>query len=366
MTTTYTGTTYDLLAVDSLGTAYGVQLGSDESQIWASSDGRVFTPKGTAAGNFWTMTSLQDGTLLADTSQGSGHVVVRSTDHGASWSNVLNTGVYRTLTPHSFAELDGAVYYIQYQTFTTQSTPIQLWKSNDRGATWFLQFTFQGHRHAHGMMPDPSRRALFAFFGDFDDQSGLYRSTDGGASWKLIKGGTQAGDIVDGTVLADGSFLCGQDISYHGSIPDTPQIARIALDGTETDYVQLPAASYSTHAVGSGGFVVGSTYEMDNDISLGQRRWRPLGPALDRAARVVQRRRPNRRLLGAAHRRAGDERPQRAGLRPGRPRLSAAETKQTLNPGTQYRFSSDVELAVRKTPSDLRRKSVLCPRIRLH
>ena len=62
---------------------------------------------------------------------------------------MLNTGVYRTLSPHSFGELDGALFYIEYQVFTTSSTPIRLWKSNDRGATWSVQFTFQGHRHAH-------------------------------------------------------------------------------------------------------------------------------------------------------------------------------------------------------------------------
>ena len=99
--------------------------------------------------------------------------------------------------------------FIEYQVFTTNSTPIRLWKSTGAGASWSGQYTFQGHRHAHGLMPDPARHALFAFFGDFDAQSGLYRSTDGGASWTLIKGGTQAGDIVDGVVLADGSFLCG-------------------------------------------------------------------------------------------------------------------------------------------------------------
>jgi len=267
-TVTYTETGFDLLAVDPAGTAYGVNLNGNSSDIWSTVDGRSWSKRGNngSGASFWVMTALSDGTLLADLSGSSGHALARSTDHGATWTQVLDTGVYRTLTPHSFAELDGAVYYLEFQVFTGASTPIRLWKSLDRGATWSVKFTFQGHRHGHGLMPDPSRHALFAFFGDFDEQSGLYRSTDGGASWSMVIGGIQAGDIVDGVVLSDGSFLCGQDISYRGSIPDTPQIARIAPDGTETDYLQLPSSSYSTHQISTGGFVVGATHEEWNDV----------------------------------------------------------------------------------------------------
>jgi hypothetical protein len=254
------------MAVEPGGRAYGANLASGSSEVWTTVDGRSWSKRGVTTGGLWVMTALSDGTLIADVVQGSGHALSRSTDHGASWTDVLGAGQYRMLTPHSIAELDGAVYFLEYQVFTTSSTPIRLWKSTDRGASWRVQFTFQGHRHGHGLMPDPARHALFAFFGDFDEQSGLYRSTDGGASWSLIKGGTQAGDIVDGVVLPDGSFLCGQDISYRGSTPDTPQIARIALDGTETDYLQLPSASYSTYAIAGGGYVVGATHEEGADV----------------------------------------------------------------------------------------------------
>src|SRR3954465_8877598 len=239
ITLTHTETRFDVTAVAGDGTAFGVDVAAD-SELWVTSDGRNWSRRGTSSngGSFWSMTVLPDGTLLADLLEPSGHVLARSTDHGASWTDVLSTGKYRALTPHSFAALDGAVYFLEYQVFTIASTPIRLWKSLDGGATWTVQFTFQAHRHGHGLMPDPARHALFAFFGDFDEQSGLYRSTDGGASWALIKGGTQAGDIVDGMVLPDGSFLCGQDVSFRGSTPDTPQIARIALNGVETDYLQ--------------------------------------------------------------------------------------------------------------------------------
>jgi hypothetical protein len=245
-----------------------VNLNNGGSELWSTADGRNWSRRGTSNnGSFWVMTSLSDGTLLADLIVSSGHAIARSTDHGVTWANVLDLGSYRSLTPHSFAELGGAVYFLEYQVFTVDSTPIRLWKSVDRGATWFLQFTFQNHRHGHGLMPDPARGALFAFFGDSSAQSGLYRSTDGGASWAAIKAGSQAGDIVDGVVLADGSFLCGQDVSFVGGTPDKPQIARIALNGDETDYVTLPSASYSTHTIANGGgYVVGTTHEEGADV----------------------------------------------------------------------------------------------------
>jgi hypothetical protein len=266
---TYTEIGYDLLAVDSSGTAYGVNLNGSGAEIWAGRDGRDWQKRGSTANgaSFWNLTALADGILLADVVNGKGHAVARSRDRGATWTEVLATGAYRSLSPHSFAELDGAAYFLEYQVFTAASTPIRLWKSSDRGATWAVQHTFEGHRHGHGMVSDPARHALWAFFGDTDAQSGTYRSTDGGASWTAIVAGSQDGDLVDAALLADGSLLCGQDISYRGSTPDRPQIARIALDGTVMHLLTLPSASYSTHAVRSGGYVVGTTYELDNDVS---------------------------------------------------------------------------------------------------
>jgi hypothetical protein len=265
MQVTYTGTDYDLMAVDRFGTAYGNQIGDSNSNLYASTDGRSWTFAGTS-GNGWdfhVVTALSTGTLLADTMNGDQHVLERSTDHGATWSDVLQTGVYSALSPHSYAELDGAVYYTEYQVFTEGATPIHLWKSVDDGQTWSVVQTFTTHRHGHGLIADPARHALWAVFGDTDPQAGTYRSTDAGKTWTAMAT-AQPGDIVDGTILPDGSLLAGQDISYQ---PDLPHVARIGLDKTVTDYVTLPSASYSTHAVSSGGYVVGATREQGADVT---------------------------------------------------------------------------------------------------
>jgi photosystem II stability/assembly factor-like uncharacterized protein len=264
-TITHTEIGFDLLAVDPAGTAYGLNLLGDDRELWSTRDGRVWKGPGRRNGSsFRIMTALSDGTLLADVMTGTGDAIARSTDHGATWTTVLDTGKYRAVTPHSFAELDGAAYYLEYQVSTIASTPINLWRSTDSGATWSVRYTFDGHRHGHGLALDPARHALWAYFGDSTVQSGAYRSTDGGETWTAVLAGTQDGDIVDAVVLPDGSLLCGQDISF---LPPQPSIARIGIDGSITRYLTLPSPSYSTHAVGSGGYVVGATYEQGIDVS---------------------------------------------------------------------------------------------------
>ena len=263
---TYTETGFNLLAVDRAGTAYGVNLAASDAELWSSADGRAWSKRGATTGgaSFWMLQPLSDGTLLADVATGAAHAIARSTDRGATWTEVLPLGGYRSLTPHSFAELDGAAYFLEYQVFTAGNAVIRLWRSLDGGATWAVRRLFQGHRHGHGLIADPARHALWAFFGDTDLQSGVYRSTDGGATWIPIVAGSQDGDIVDATLLPDGSLLCGQDISY---LPPRPGVARIGLDGSVTRYETLPSASYSAHAIRAGGYVVGATYELDSDVS---------------------------------------------------------------------------------------------------
>jgi hypothetical protein len=259
-------TGFDLLAVDRAGTAYAVSTNGSDSDLWASADGQSWARRGSppSGASFRVMSALEDGTLLANVVDQSGNAIARSADHGATWKKVLSTGVYRALTPHSFGELAGVVYFLEYQVFTIASTPIRLWASTDGGASWTVRYTFQGHRHGHGLASDTVRNSLWAFFGDSDAQSGAYRSTDGGATWKAVVAGDQDGDIVDALVLPDGSLLCGQDISYQ---PPHPAVARIHLDGSVDHLFTLPSASYSTHAIAGGGYVVGSTYELDNDVS---------------------------------------------------------------------------------------------------
>ncbi|HCF60364.1 MAG TPA: exo-alpha-sialidase, partial [Myxococcales bacterium] len=50
------------------------------------------------------------------------------------------------------------------------------------GESWSVRFTFEGFRHAHGLLADPKTGALWAFMGDYT--GGILRSYDSGHSWQ--------------------------------------------------------------------------------------------------------------------------------------------------------------------------------------
>jgi hypothetical protein len=257
---THTDIAHVFQAVDPMGTSYATSL-ADPSRtlLFASTDGRNWIPRGVhAAGAFDVMTALANGALLADTFEAVGHVIARSTDRGATWQDILRLGNYRALTPHSFAELDGMVYLLEYQSFTQDSTPIRLYASLDGGATWTTRFIFNGHR----LRADPSTHVLWALFGDSEAQSGIYRSTDAGRSWQLLLGG-QDGIAVDATPLPGGGLLFGQDILF---LPRRPSVVRLDSAGRYTILAPFIGPSYSIHALEQGGFVVGTARERIGDI----------------------------------------------------------------------------------------------------
>jgi hypothetical protein len=261
----HTNTTHRFLAVTPTGTAYALKLGDSTSRLYVSTDGArtwTFKARHSLGGSFYVMSVLSDGTLLANTSRNGRYYLSRSADGGATWSEVLLLDRFRMLTPHSIAELDGTVYLLEYQAFTSQDTPVRLYASTDGGQTWQVRYTFLGHRHGHGLAADPARHALWAFFGDTTRQSGTFRSTDGGLTWTRVLAGQQ-GCVVDATVLGDGSLLFGQDISY---LPNLPHVAQLAPDGTYVELAQITGPAYSTYAVRAGGFVVGSAREPGGDI----------------------------------------------------------------------------------------------------
>jgi hypothetical protein len=254
---------HDLRAVDHAGTLYATVLGDGDRRLWASGDGgqsfqlRGALPIGDA---FGPIAVLGDDTLLADTVTAGKHTVARSTDHGATWQDVLPLGGYRLLQPHSVAELDGAVYLAEYQV-AAAIAPIHLWFSADAGATWSVRHVLEGYRHAHAVIADAGRGALWLLMGD--GTGGLLRSLDGGTSFAPVVGSPD-GVAVDASVLGDGGLLFGRDALFH---PAQPAVVRLDGEDHATVEASLPGPSYSIHALaGGGGFLLGETHEVAGDV----------------------------------------------------------------------------------------------------
>lgn len=262
LTPVLTNTTHEFLGVGTTGTAYALRLGESPRNLYASTDqARTWSRRTTHTSSFYRMATLESGVLVAEVSRDGRRFLSRSADDGQTWQNVLELGQYRMLTPHSIAELDGEVFFAEYQAFTSQSVPIRLWVSADQARTWTVRHIFQGHRHAHGIRADPARAALWVLFGDTNAQSGVYRSTDDGYTWiKML--GNQQGDVVDAIVTPDG-LLFGQDIS---SLPDLPHIATLSFDGVYRELTRITGPAYSSYPIREGGFLVGAAREPHSNI----------------------------------------------------------------------------------------------------
>jgi hypothetical protein len=183
----------------------------------------------------------------------------RSTDHGRTWKDVMTLGKYRMLQPHSVRELHGKVFFLEYQTFTSDPTPINLWMSTDKGATWRVRYVFQGRRHGHSLVADPEQGVLWAMMGDLT--GGLLRSVDDGLTFRPVVDGPPA-VAVDGLINGKG-LLFGTDNLYG---PPYPGIKLVAGDDKMAAVSGLPGPSYSIQKLPGGGYILGTTRETGGDV----------------------------------------------------------------------------------------------------
>jgi hypothetical protein len=206
------------------------------------------------------MSLLPSGTLIADMAlDDTHHILARSVDGGASWTQALDIGPYRMLQPHSVVGLDGAVYYGEYQTFSNSDVPVRVWRSDDDGVSWSVRYTFTGRRHVHGLVADRANHALWALLGDTD--GGILRSVDGAVTFADLYDGWRA-VAVDAAVVGTG-LLYGDDALY---APAQPMVASIASDGRVATGMAMPGPSYSILAVPGGGWLLGETRESGGDV----------------------------------------------------------------------------------------------------
>ncbi|WNZ63710.1 hypothetical protein QEG98_08410 [Myxococcus sp. MxC21-1] len=259
---TLTNSSHEVLTVDTAGTVFAVKRETGRALLWASTDNaRSWQPRGRhpQGSSFQVMTSLKDGTLLADTLAPDGmHALARSTDNGATWSDVLPLGLFRMLQPGNIRELHGTVFFGEYQVFANES-PIRIWASTDGGATWKVRATLTGRRHCHSLVADAEQGVLWAMMGDA--RGGLLRSVDDGVTWSAVVDGPR-GVAVDGIITPPG-LLFGSDTLYG---PDFPSIRLVGANDEMMEMTRLPGPSYSVLRLRGGGFLMGTTRETGGDV----------------------------------------------------------------------------------------------------
>ena len=262
-----TNPSYDLLAVDGSGVAYGSPVGAT-NEVWRSEDeGRTWTQRSTFPGNYtvFYITPLASGTLLAAVDSGEWELF-RSTDGGTTWTDVLTLPItpcfYSTLTAHSVTEGDGFVFAGTYNLCPEAPNTNFIYRSADDGQSFSAIHTSTDRRHIHGVRFDPATHALFALYGDTN--GAIERSLDDGVTW------TPFCTTHDHCVAID--MALGDGFGIYGT--DTPSqqngIERIDLaTGATERLLDLPRVSYSALGVGSGRYLVGTTYEAGAAIGDG-------------------------------------------------------------------------------------------------
>ncbi|MFY2563565.1 WD40/YVTN/BNR-like repeat-containing protein [Corallococcus terminator] len=254
---------HELLTVDGGGTLYGLPVGGERSRLMASTDGGAsWVARGQGGGNLWTLAAMKNGTLVAVASHGGAYFLQRSTDGGRTWKDEVGLGSYRAMGPRSFAELGGAWFFLEYQTFTSASAPVRIWASTDGGGSWAVRSTLTAHRHGYALVSDPVTGALWALMGSSKAQAAVLRSTDGGRTWRSVLQGYGA-NAVAGVVMADGSLLLGQSTLFE---PEHPKLLRLSADGRVSTVRELPGPAYSLVAAPGGGWVLGTAWSSAGDV----------------------------------------------------------------------------------------------------
>jgi hypothetical protein len=190
--------------------------------VYAGTDSGIF--KSTDAGAHWSLANPDTpmetvrslaidpvgvSTIFAGTDRG----IFRSMDAGAHWADVSASSAFLpSSTIHGIA-VDPAAH-----THVYLATSNGVWRSTDGGSNWTevdadLPST-SGHPNVTAVAVEPGSKIDVASIGVITgDGDGVYRSTDGGASWTALDAGLTHGD-VDALAASGGS----SPILYAGTV----------------------------------------------------------------------------------------------------------------------------------------------------
>ncbi len=97
--------------------------------------------------------------------------------------------------PLALCAAEGAYYYGEYRA-NHERSPVSVWKYDGGSSDWRAVWTFKEVRHIHGVYFDSYTQSFWVTTGDEDDESAVWRSTDGFRSLSSIISGSQESRVV--------------------------------------------------------------------------------------------------------------------------------------------------------------------------
>ena len=105
--------------------------------------------------------------------------------------------------------VDDVVYYGEYRA-NREGSPVLVWASRDRGATWTAVHRFHRVRHVHGVFADPYDEALWITTGDGNRAAAIWSTRDGFTTVERVAGGSQQTRAVQ-LLFTDAHVYFGSD-----------------------------------------------------------------------------------------------------------------------------------------------------------
>lgn len=203
--------------------------GSDRTLRKSTNGGVTWTKRGYHANGFGgssVFVKTTAGTLLTfKDAFPLSNIVMRSTDDGATWTEVHSETTRTTdgLAPMHVTSMKqdpttGYIYWGEYQNSNT-APDVKIYRSTDDGATWSTFHTFPGPassdpnkiRHVHSIEYDDVMGRIVFMIGDDDPKAGIYRVNAAGTGVEPLVLNDQITNIFNGDFMAT---RCARAISY--------------------------------------------------------------------------------------------------------------------------------------------------------